>query len=78
MSPNNHRMSMISNYIDEYKVDGVIDITLQSCHTYNMEGDRVKTTVNKKGKPYLHLETDYSQETIGQLTTRISAFLEML
>lgn len=78
MSPNDHRMNMISNYIDEYKVDGVIDITLQSCHTYNMEGDKVKATANKKGKPYLHLETDYSQETIGQLTTRISAFLEML
>ncbi|WP_353095053.1 double-cubane-cluster-containing anaerobic reductase [Tissierella praeacuta] len=78
MSPNDHRMNMISNYIDEYKIDGVIDITLQSCHTYNMEGNRVKTTVNAKNRPYLHLETDYSQETIGQLTTRISAFLEML
>lgn len=78
MSPNNHRMNMISDYIDEYKIDGVIDITLQSCHTYNMEGDRVKHTVNEKERPYLHLETDYSQETIGQLTTRISAFIEML
>lgn len=78
MSPNNHRMNMISDYIDEYKIDGVIDITLQSCHTYNMEGDRVKYTVNEKERPYLHLETDYSQETIGQLTTRISAFIEML
>lgn len=78
MSPNNHRLNMISNYIDEYNVDGVIDITLQSCHTYNMEGDRVKGTAAAKGKPYLHLETDYSKETIGQLTTRISAFIEML
>ena len=78
MSPNDHRMNMISNYIDEYEIDGVVDVILQSCHTYNMETDRVRSTVNKKNKPYLHLETDYSQETIGQLTTRIAAFLEMI
>lgn len=78
MSPNNHRLNMISSFIDEYRVDGVVDITLQSCHTYNMEGERVRDTVNKKDKPYLHLETDYSEETMGQLTTRIVAFLEMI
>lgn len=78
MSPNDHRMEMISNYIDEYKIDGVVDVVLQSCHTYNMESSRVKSTVNKKDTPFLHLETDYSEETIGQLTTRIQAFMEML
>lgn len=78
MSPNNHRINMISHYIDEYKVDGVVDVILQTCHTYNMETKRVKDVANEKGVPYLHLETDYSEETMGQLTTRIAAFLEML
>lgn len=78
MSPNDHRMNMISNYVDEYQVDGVVDVILQSCHTYNMESNKVKSTVNAKDIPYLNLETDYSEETIGQLTTRIAAFLEML
>jgi len=32
----------------------------------------------KKGIPYLSVETDYSQADVGQLNTRITAFLEML
>lgn len=78
MSPNDHRMEMITHYIDEYKVEGVVDVILQTCHTYNMETGRVRATVNAKGIPYLNLETDYSEENIGQLTTRIAAFMEML
>lgn len=78
MSPNDHRIEMITNYIDEYKVDGVVDVILQTCHTYNMETGRIKAAANAKNIPYLNLETDYSEENIGQLTTRISAFMEML
>jgi benzoyl-CoA reductase/2-hydroxyglutaryl-CoA dehydratase subunit BcrC/BadD/HgdB len=33
---------------------------------------------NDKEIPYMSLETDYSSTDIGQLKTRISAFLEML
>jgi len=32
----------------------------------------------KKGIPYINVETDYSQADIGQLNTRIAAFIEML
>lgn len=32
----------------------------------------------KKNVPYLNVETDYSQTDIGQLNTRITAFIEML
>lgn len=78
MSPNDHRIEMIGNYIEEYKVDGVIDVILEFCHTYNVETKRIKETANSKGVPYLNIETEYSQEDIGQLTTRISAFMEML
>ena len=32
----------------------------------------------KKNIPYISVETDYSQADIGQLNTRIAAFIEML
>ena len=32
----------------------------------------------EKGLPYIHIETDYSQADVGQLDTRIAAFLEMI
>ena len=78
MSPNNKRLELLSELIDEYKVDGVIDVILQACHTYNVESFNVKKSMNSKDVPYMALETDYSQSDVGQLKTRMSAFIEML
>jgi benzoyl-CoA reductase/2-hydroxyglutaryl-CoA dehydratase subunit BcrC/BadD/HgdB len=78
MSPNNKRLELLSELIDEYKVDGVIDVILQACHTYNVEIFNVKKSMNSKNVPYMALETDYSQSDVGQLKTRMSAFIEML
>lgn len=79
MSPNNGRLEFLSELIDEYKVDGVVDITLQACHTYAVESFTVKEFVNnKKGLPYLNLETNYSPSDLGQIKTRIEAFIEMM
>ncbi|SKC84304.1 double-cubane-cluster-containing anaerobic reductase [Maledivibacter halophilus] len=79
MSPNDSRLKLLSSLIDEYKVDGVVDVILQACHTYNVETFLVKEFIKKeKNIPYMNIETDYSQNDIGQLSTRISAFLEMI
>lgn len=78
MSPNEQRKAMIDSYIDEYKVDGVVDVVLTCCHTYNVETGMIKRVSQGKGVPYLNLETDYSQSDIGQLSTRIAAFIEIL
>lgn len=79
MAPNDNRIDLMSVLIDEYRVDGVIDVILQACHTYNVETRRAKDFVTKKkGKPYMSIETDYSQSDEGQLKTRIAAFIEML
>ena len=34
--------------------------------------------MKRKIVPYIGVETDYSQADIGQLNTRIAAFIEML
>ncbi len=79
MSPNDKRIDLLSTLIDEYKVDGVIDMILQACHTYNVETYRINEFVrNEKNTPYMNLETDYSSSDIGQLKTRINAFIEMI
>ena len=79
MTPNPNRLELLDRLIDEYKVDGVVEMTLQACHTYNVETLGIRRFVNeKKGIPYINVETDYSQADIGQLNTRITAFLEML
>lgn len=78
MTPNSNRMELLSQLIDEFKVDGVVEIVLQACHTYNIETRNIKKLVNNKNVPYISLETDYSKSDLGQVKTRLSAFLEML
>lgn len=79
MTPNLNRLELLGRLIDEYKVDGVVEMTLQACHTYNVESFGIRKFVNEEKKlPYISVETDYSQADIGQLNTRITAFIEML
>ncbi|MCF2554029.1 double-cubane-cluster-containing anaerobic reductase [Faecalicatena contorta] len=79
MTPNPNRLELLGRLIDEYKVDGVVEMTLQACHTYNVETLAIRRFVNnEKGIPYINVETDYSQADVGQLNTRIAAFIEML
>lgn len=79
MTPNPNRIDLLNRMIDEYEADGVVDVILQACHTYAVETLQIKRFVNgEKEIPYMSIETDYSQSDIGQLNTRMAAFIEML
>lgn len=50
MSPNKNRLDLLDELIDDFQVDGVVDLVLQACHTYNVETALVKKLVkDKKG-----------------------------
>ncbi len=79
MSPNKGRFDLIEKMTGDFLIDGVVDLTWQACHTYNIEAYNVKKFVqNRLNLPYLHLETDYSESDTEQLRVRIEAFLEMI
>lgn len=78
MSPNENRLKFITDMVDEYEVDGVLEIILQACHTFSIESYNVKKAVVAKGIPYLKMETDYSKADAGQINTRLEAFLETI
>ena len=78
MTPNNNRMDSIREIMDEYKIDGVIEIVLQTCLTYSLESGLVKENVKQMNRPFMSVTTDYGTADEGQLKTRITAFLEML
>lgn len=40
--------------------------------------NRGKFVTQGKNIPYINVETDYSQQDVGQLNTRVAAFIEML
>ncbi|NLV21080.1 MAG: 2-hydroxyacyl-CoA dehydratase [Syntrophomonadaceae bacterium] len=78
MSPNPYRLELLEKMIDDFRVDAVIDLTWQACHTYNIEAFAVGKLVKSKGLPYLHLESDYSNSDLESLKVRIEAMLEMI
>lgn len=79
LSPNPNRLELLSSLMDEYHVDGVIEMLLHACHTYSVEAKSIEhLCFEEKGIPYLRVETDYSNSDVGQLNTRIGAFIEML
>lgn len=78
MSPNRGRLELIDKMIGDFEIDGVIDLTWQACHTYNIESFWVADLVKSKGLPFLQIETDYSTSDRETLRVRIEAFLEMI
>ncbi|QUH19601.1 double-cubane-cluster-containing anaerobic reductase [Alkaliphilus sp. B6464] len=79
MSPNEDRLNLILEIIHEYKIDGVVEVILQACHTYNIESYSVKKFVTEeKNTPYISIETDYSQNDMGQIGIRVGTFIEMI
>lgn len=78
MSPNLQRKELMENMIKDYEVDGVIEVVLQSCHTYAIETYDMRRHCSSLDIPFMSLETDYSQSDLGQVKTRIEAFVEMI
>jgi len=79
MTPNTKRMDSIRILARDFNVQGVIDMTWQFCHTYNIESEVLEEEVQRDLElPFLHLETDYSPSDTEQLRTRIEAFLEIV
>ena len=79
MSPNPGRFQLLQDMVRDFSVHGVIDLTWQACHTYNIEAFQVDEFIRETfGLPTLHLETDYAESDTEQLRVRIEAYLEML
>jgi len=77
-SPNSERLDNIEKIIKDYRIQGVVQNILQYCHTYNIEAKAVENRLKKINIPSLQIETDYSEEDIGQIRTRVEAFAEIL
>lgn len=77
-TPNQDRLTHIQEMVQQYKADGVILYGLQFCTPYLVEAMGIEGVLEKAGIPAIRIETDYSQEDVGQLKTRIQAFVERI
>ena len=79
MTPNDNRVELLGRIIDEYKVDGVIEMVLMGCHATGAESVYIRKFVEEEKKlPYMNITTDYSLSDKGQMNTKVGAFLEMI
>ncbi len=78
MTPDTARFETLPRLVEEFQADAVLDVALQTCHTYLIESTSIRDICKDQGIPYMALETDYSTADAGQLDTRIAAFLETL
>jgi len=73
-----NRFGDIGAYAKEFKVNGAILYVYKYCDPFGFEVPARKAYYKSIHVPLLHLEDVYSAGTIGQLRTRIQAFLEMI
>jgi benzoyl-CoA reductase/2-hydroxyglutaryl-CoA dehydratase subunit BcrC/BadD/HgdB len=76
-TPNEERIEHILELADSFKVNGVIHYGIQFCTPYTMGAYKVEKALQQKGVPVLKIESDYGMEDVGQLKTRVEAFLEI-
>ena len=78
MTTNEGRIQNTKEMCKKYNVDGVVEMVLQACHTFNVEANYMQRMCEEEGIPYMKLETDYSTTDSCQIETRLAAFIEML
>ena len=72
------RFGYLQDFVRDWQVQGVVFYIIRFCDTYELDVPDVRKFLEETGVPVLHLEDDYSLFTMGQLRTRVQAFLEMI
>ncbi len=72
------RFGYIRQFVSDWKASGAIFYIVRYCDTCELEGPDLKEYLASLKLPVLMIEDDYSTSTMGQLRTRIQAFLEMI
>jgi len=76
MYQNDARSEIIKDFVHEHQAHGILDVV--GYHTYATLTNRIKEASHEAGANYMSLETDYSKQDVGQIRTRLEAFIELL
>jgi len=72
------RRVFLTNLAKEKKAHGVIFVHLNFCEPENFDYYDNLTALQKAGFPAIRIESQFGQSTLGQMQTRLQAFLEMI
>ena len=76
--PSYERFEVLKNLATEYNIDGVINIAQKFCEPVLYDHPYLNIKFKELGIPYLFVEVTYNRESYKQLSTRFSAFAEMI
>lgn len=72
------RVRYIRDMVRDFKVDGVIFVRLTFCELWGFEQFSLTNDFKRLGIPLLSVNREYAVSSVGQLRTRVQAFLETL
>ena len=72
------RLEFVRDMLESFKVDGVVFQRLKFCDLWGGEGYMLRRALREAGIPVLSLEREYVLSGLGQLKTRVQAFLESI
>lgn len=78
MHPSSDRVQHLKNVAQEFRVDGVIHQSIKFCDNYAGQYIIMKQGLDALGIPALNLEREYIMSSVGQMKTRVGAFLEAM
>ena len=76
--PSYDRFQVLKNLIQEYNIDGVINIANKFCEPVLYDHPYLRKKFKELEIPYLFVEVIYDRESYIQLSTRFSAFAEII
>ncbi len=74
----NPRRHFLVNAVKEKNADGVLLLHLKYCEPENFDYYDTKQALKKAGIPVQKIDTEFGETSLGQLRTRVQAFMEML
>jgi benzoyl-CoA reductase/2-hydroxyglutaryl-CoA dehydratase subunit BcrC/BadD/HgdB len=76
--PSYHRFQVLKSLAEEYNIDGVINIANKFCEPVLYDHPYLRKKFKELKIPYLFVEVVYDRESYKQLSTRFSAFAEII
>jgi len=72
------RLKFLKDLAKEFKVDGTIVQRMRMCDNWGCDSAMIEWRARKDGTPCLILDREYLMSAVGQMRTRVQAFLETI
>jgi benzoyl-CoA reductase/2-hydroxyglutaryl-CoA dehydratase subunit BcrC/BadD/HgdB len=72
------RNDYVLRMVREFNADGVVSVRLPQCDHWGFEQVNLARCFRRSGIPHLSLEVDYILASVGQIRTRVQAFMESI